>query len=73
MKTVILLLVFGAGVWFAYQWLQRPAAQAVLKAPEKYVKSLAEDEKRAIEAAQKANDAIRRTQQAVNQAVEDAK
>ncbi len=72
MKTIVFLFVVG-GIWFAYRWLQKPAAQAVLKAPERYAQNLAESEKRAVDAGAKANAAIERTQKAVNQVVEDAK
>lgn len=71
MKTVLFLAVFGCGLWCIYQWLQRPAVQAVMKAPQTYAKSLAEDEKRAAEVAAKANAAVSRTQQAVERVVEE--
>ena len=61
-----------AAVWFGYSWLKRPAAQAVIKAPEKYVMSLQNDEKRAAEAAAKMNSAIQGEVKTVEKAVEEA-
>jgi len=71
MKTLVLLAALAVAGFLAYRRLQRPAAQAVIKAPEKYAKSLAEDEKRAADAAAKANAAINQQTQAVDAAVQE--
>ena len=71
MKLLLLVVVVVAGVLLFRAWSKRPGPAAVLKAPENYGKSLAGDEKRAVDAAAKANAAVQKEVQAVNAAVEE--
>lgn len=71
MKTIVLLALLAAAGFFAWRWLQRPAVQAAVKAPEKYAQNLADDEKRAAEAAAKANAAIKQETQSANAVLDE--
>ncbi len=72
MKLLVLVVALVAGVFLFRALSRRPAPAAMLKAPENYAKSLAEDEKRAADAAAKANAAVQKETQAVNDVVQEA-
>lgn len=71
MKLLILVVAVAGALYLFRAWSQRPGPAAMLKAPENYGKSLANDEKRAVDAAAKANAAVQKEVQAVDAVVEE--
>lgn len=71
MKTLILLAVLGAGLWFLMSKAKQSATvRQIQQEPERYAKSLKSDVDRAKKAAERANESIQKTVSDVQKAVD---
>ena len=73
MKTLLILIALGAGIWFAMtQMKKNETVQQMTKAPEKYVSGLQNDVARAKAAEEAASKAVQQESHEVEKAVDAA-
>ena len=74
MRNLILILILLAAGWFAYDWLKKQSTPEKLRqsVPVRYAKALEADVKKAEEARDKADAAIKRETESVRKAVHEA-
>ena len=73
MKTLVLLVIVGAGVYFMYGFMQKKKAEAKeneANAAVRYAKSLKADEDKAAKAVQAYNSGVHQSEHEMNQAAE---